>query len=100
MQDQAMHDYLRQINVNTDEAAGLFNLLDADGSSTINANEIVDGLLCLRGPAKAFELALLMREVGVIRQMVDELLDEMQVLLPSKERQESKDAFSNFSSVT
>jgi len=54
---------LKAVDVNPCEARGLFNLLDLDNSGTIDAEEFLSGCLRIRGPAKALELVLLMREV-------------------------------------
>jgi len=57
-----MQEYFRAINVDPSEAKGLFTLLDADDSGAVDAAEIVNGCLRLRGNAKALELSLLMQE--------------------------------------
>jgi len=51
------------INVCPSEGVSLFRLLDVDDSGTLDARELVDGLLRLRGNSKALELSLLMRQV-------------------------------------
>jgi hypothetical protein len=64
---KVMRAYLQDLNINISEAEGLFDLLDVDSSGSVSSMEIVDGCLRLRGPARALDLALLMREVGLIR---------------------------------
>merc|ERR1719401_2990123 len=56
-----MVEYFRSINVDTSEAQGLFELIDVDGSGTVDANEIVQGCLRLKGTARALDVALLMQ---------------------------------------
>merc|ERR1711948_220981 len=63
----AMLDYFKTIDVDPSEGQGLFDLLDADDSGTVDASEMVNGFLKLRGPAKALDIALLMREFGSIK---------------------------------
>jgi len=64
MDTPEMQEYFKAINVDPSEAKGLFQLLDADGSGTINGEELVNGCLRLRGGAKALELSLLMHETA------------------------------------
>lgn len=54
-----MQEYFKAINVDPSEAKGLFQLLDADDSGTVDAEELVNGCLRLRGHAKALELSLI-----------------------------------------
>eukprot|EP00425_Heterocapsa_triquetra_P044336 CAMPEP_0195081072 /NCGR_PEP_ID=MMETSP0448-20130528/22630_1 /TAXON_ID=66468 /ORGANISM="Heterocapsa triquestra, Strain CCMP 448" /LENGTH=114 /DNA_ID=CAMNT_0040114075 /DNA_START=69 /DNA_END=410 /DNA_ORIENTATION=- len=58
-----MRNYFQALELDTSEARGLFRLLDIDNSGTINAEEFLHGCLRFRGPAKALDLALIMREV-------------------------------------
>mmetsp|Transcript_80998 Transcript_80998/g.127544 ORF Transcript_80998/g.127544 Transcript_80998/m.127544 type:complete len:587 (+) Transcript_80998:113-1873(+) len=73
MQTSVMQKYLAELNLNITEAEGLFDLLDADKSGSVSSREIVDGCLRLRGPARALELALLMREVVLARNDIESL---------------------------
>merc|ERR1711920_717637 len=58
-----MSESFEEIGVDPSESDGIFRLLDTDGSGTLDAAEIIDGLLRLKGPATALELALLSKEV-------------------------------------
>lgn len=62
LQNPQMMEYLKVIDLDPDEAAQLFNLLDEDGSGEIDAEELVSGCLRLHGNAKALELAAFMQE--------------------------------------
>merc|ERR1719503_323985 len=61
-----MQEAFKAINVDCSEARGLFRLLDLDGSGGVNAEEFLSGCLRLRGPAKALDMALLIREVRLM----------------------------------
>merc|ERR1719409_2164532 len=55
----AIHSYFKTINVDISKARGVFDAIDSDGSGTVDAGEIVDGCLRLKGNAKALDVALL-----------------------------------------
>merc|ERR1712014_174358 len=59
---QTMNEYFKTIDVDPSEAKGLFELLDTDNSGGVDTSEMVNGFLRLRGPAKALDIALLIRE--------------------------------------
>eukprot|EP00928_Gymnodinium_smaydae_P049074 TRINITY_DN328_c0_g2_i1.p1 TRINITY_DN328_c0_g2~~TRINITY_DN328_c0_g2_i1.p1 ORF type:complete len:590 (+),score=156.99 TRINITY_DN328_c0_g2_i1:99-1868(+) len=65
-----MEDYFRQINVDLSEARKLFELLDADGSGSLDNREMVDGCLRLRGPARALDLAYIAKDVSEICEVI------------------------------
>eukprot|EP00929_Paragymnodinium_shiwhaense_P076583 TRINITY_DN39395_c0_g1_i6.p1 TRINITY_DN39395_c0_g1~~TRINITY_DN39395_c0_g1_i6.p1 ORF type:complete len:647 (+),score=160.21 TRINITY_DN39395_c0_g1_i6:76-1941(+) len=66
-----MLDYFKAININPREARGLFDLLDSDCSGGVDCDEIVNGLLRLRGTAGALETSLLLREVSHMCKRLD-----------------------------
>jgi len=66
-----MQEYLKSINVDAAEARVLFQLLDADGSGGVDRTEIVNGLLRLRGNARALELSLLMNQTSRLFQRIE-----------------------------
>merc|ERR1719499_447580 len=55
--------FFKDIDLCMSEAKGLFMLLDGDGSGFIDMDEFLSGCLNLRGPARALDMQLLMREV-------------------------------------
>jgi len=58
-----MRAYFKAMDLDPSEARGLFRLLDMDGSGRIDEEEFLNGCLRLRGPAKAMDLALVMKEM-------------------------------------
>lgn len=52
-----LDEYIRAVGISRAEAGRLFDLLDMDGSGTVNIAEFVRGCLRLRGPAKAMDMA-------------------------------------------
>jgi len=63
-----VRDCLKAIDINPCEARGLFTLLDLDNSGTIDAEEFLSGCLRIRGPAKALELVLVLKELTSMHQ--------------------------------
>jgi len=72
-----MKDYFKELNLNTSEGRGLFDLLDVDGNGSVDPEEIVNGCLRLRGPARALELSLLMRETTRMHKVTHSLLEQI-----------------------
>jgi len=61
-----MQEYFKAINVDISEAEGFFALLDVDGNGSVDPEEVVSGLLRLRGQAKAIELSLLSKQTRIM----------------------------------
>merc|ERR1712113_448899 len=64
---RTMQDFFVTIDVDISHAQRLFELLDIDGSGSLDRDEMINGFLKLRGPAKALEVMLLMRWVQEIQ---------------------------------
>eukprot|EP00929_Paragymnodinium_shiwhaense_P063551 TRINITY_DN31747_c0_g1_i1.p1 TRINITY_DN31747_c0_g1~~TRINITY_DN31747_c0_g1_i1.p1 ORF type:complete len:627 (+),score=202.44 TRINITY_DN31747_c0_g1_i1:92-1972(+) len=71
----ALQEYFRSIDIEPTEteARGLFDLLDIDGGGMLTPEEIVSGCLRLRGPARALEMSLVLRDVGNIHNLADKV---------------------------
>jgi len=69
-----LRTFFKDIDVDISEAKGLFDLLDRDGSGSIDADEFLSGCLRLRGPAKAVDLQLVMLEVAEQRRIFQRLI--------------------------
>jgi len=62
MQSTDMQMFFKSIELDSEEAHGIFSLIDVDGCGAISSDDLLHGLLLLRGSAKAVNLAILMRE--------------------------------------
>jgi hypothetical protein len=56
----------KAINIDASEASLLYRLLDEDGDGTLCYEEFINGALRLRGPAKALELAMYVKESAAV----------------------------------
>jgi len=56
--------YFSKLGVDTDEVDKLFELMDEDGSGSINQEEFLWGCLRLKGEAKSLDLEILQRDVS------------------------------------
>jgi hypothetical protein len=72
-----MDMYFKAVDLDPNEAGGLFKLLDLDESGTINVDEFVMGCLRLRGPAKAIDMATLMFDTRKANQRVLQVIEDM-----------------------
>lgn len=76
VRDDAMLDYMEELGLNSNECDDLFHLLDDDNSGSLTSGEIVDGCLRLRGQASALNLALVMRELKMVKALLCCFVDE------------------------
>merc|ERR1719382_1543406 len=63
LESEEVREFFRSIDVDVCEARWLFDMLDHDGSGTVDFQEFLAGCLRLQGPAKAIDLVLVMREL-------------------------------------
>lgn len=67
-----MLDYFRSIDIDPSAARALYSLLDVNNTGAIETEEFLAGCLHLRGPAKALDLQVLMREVLSLKEIFRE----------------------------
>eukprot|EP00927_Polykrikos_kofoidii_P051014 TRINITY_DN4482_c1_g1_i1.p1 TRINITY_DN4482_c1_g1~~TRINITY_DN4482_c1_g1_i1.p1 ORF type:complete len:741 (-),score=142.17 TRINITY_DN4482_c1_g1_i1:81-2153(-) len=78
LKNDEMKQYFAMLDVSISEAEKLFDIIDADGSGTLEMQEFIDGVLRLKGPAKSLDfLSFLM----MWRDSHWELRDEMKNLV-------------------
>lgn len=63
------------VEVDPEDAQSLFNLLNSDSNSGISPQELLNGWARLRGPAKALDVAVLMRQVTEDNQLANSYRD-------------------------
>lgn len=85
--------YFDFLDVDQSDARALFTLIDTDNSGTVNCEEFLNSCLRLKGPAKALDHQILMREVGeisiILRDVKRDFDRQMNFLRDSVERQTS-----------
>eukprot|EP00929_Paragymnodinium_shiwhaense_P108645 TRINITY_DN74966_c0_g1_i1.p1 TRINITY_DN74966_c0_g1~~TRINITY_DN74966_c0_g1_i1.p1 ORF type:complete len:730 (+),score=176.74 TRINITY_DN74966_c0_g1_i1:83-2272(+) len=76
LEHPAMIEYFRAIDVEPTEedAKCIFELLDEDGGGTLDSSEMVSGCLRLRGPARALDMSLLIRDVLILMKETDDII--------------------------
>eukprot|EP00928_Gymnodinium_smaydae_P012613 TRINITY_DN1457_c0_g1_i1.p1 TRINITY_DN1457_c0_g1~~TRINITY_DN1457_c0_g1_i1.p1 ORF type:complete len:477 (+),score=118.94 TRINITY_DN1457_c0_g1_i1:1549-2979(+) len=57
-----VQEYFKSINVDTSDAKVLFEVIDCNGSGTIDFEEFLSGCLRLQGPAKALDMMMVTRD--------------------------------------
>eukprot|EP00929_Paragymnodinium_shiwhaense_P023822 TRINITY_DN14823_c0_g1_i1.p1 TRINITY_DN14823_c0_g1~~TRINITY_DN14823_c0_g1_i1.p1 ORF type:complete len:305 (+),score=77.25 TRINITY_DN14823_c0_g1_i1:246-1160(+) len=72
LSDPGMQAYFKAIDISPAEAEHLFELIDTDNSGSIDVAELINGLLRLKGPAGALEVALLLREMAHLADRVEQ----------------------------
>merc|ERR1711933_716185 len=70
---QEMQDFFKGIDVDASEAKAVFRLLDTDESGEIDAEEFLSGCIRLRGPARALDAAVMLREIRMIRRYLKDV---------------------------
>jgi Ca2+-binding EF-hand superfamily protein len=63
MQDKATVKQMRDLGIETNDAASLFEFLDGDGSGAVDAEELVTGLVRLRAGARFIDIMAMMHEI-------------------------------------
>jgi hypothetical protein len=68
----ALLAYLRSMDVypSAENVHSLFDLVDVDSNGSLSSNEIIEGLLNLRGPGRALELGMVLRDTTRILTML------------------------------
>jgi len=70
LETQEMKDYFEAIDVDPSDAAGVFRLIDADGSGAVTAEEFFNGSLALSGLARALDMEILKQDTNQLASCV------------------------------
>merc|ERR1719491_927443 len=68
-------DFFKGIDVDITDAKDLFDLLDFDGSGSLEFEEFLSGCIRLQGPAKALDMLIVHRDTRQAFEQQDEKLD-------------------------
>jgi len=80
LQDPSMVEYLQQVNIDSEHIDKFYNLLDADGSGSLDFNEVVSGCVRLRAHARAVDVALLAQDQKEMNAIIEKhLCDQEQM---------------------
>lgn len=72
-----LDEFFKAVDVDMTDAQSLFNLVDTGGDNHVSPEELMQGWVRLKGPAKALELSLLSREMIVANELTSKQLAEM-----------------------
>lgn len=81
LQNPQMLSYLKDIDLDEEDATDLFRLLDVEGSGSISLEGWVSGCLTLTGPAKSLDLATVLRELRLFNKQWQEHADSLDTRL-------------------
>lgn len=79
--DESMKAYFSLMQIETEEAKGLFQLLDVDESGEVAIEEFIMGCMRLKGAAKSIDLAALLYENKRLHHMLHRYMDTMTIKL-------------------
>eukprot|EP00928_Gymnodinium_smaydae_P045874 TRINITY_DN30536_c0_g1_i1.p1 TRINITY_DN30536_c0_g1~~TRINITY_DN30536_c0_g1_i1.p1 ORF type:complete len:564 (+),score=62.72 TRINITY_DN30536_c0_g1_i1:88-1779(+) len=85
LSSKRVSDHLKAMGMDLADARVLYNLLDCDGSGTIDIDEFLRGCLRLRGPAKELDVLLLLREAKMLNNAQADWLSGLTATRPSPE---------------
>eukprot|EP00931_Biecheleriopsis_adriatica_P041215 TRINITY_DN23587_c0_g1_i1.p1 TRINITY_DN23587_c0_g1~~TRINITY_DN23587_c0_g1_i1.p1 ORF type:complete len:353 (-),score=74.26 TRINITY_DN23587_c0_g1_i1:215-1273(-) len=77
MRSQELKEFFAAVDVDMDDASGLFNLIDFNDNGSITRQEFMQGWIRLRGSATALDLHLLMRDYRVNEALAQRQFKEM-----------------------
>mmetsp|Transcript_47820 Transcript_47820/g.89528 ORF Transcript_47820/g.89528 Transcript_47820/m.89528 type:complete len:109 (-) Transcript_47820:63-389(-) len=72
-----MQDLMEALEINTCDHAGLFDVLDADLSGELELDEVVTGLMNLRGPAEKADMVGTLLCARVIQQILRDFEEDV-----------------------
>ncbi|CAE7938047.1 mspIM, partial [Symbiodinium sp. KB8] len=75
LETKELRELFQAVDVDVNDAESLFRLLDIDETGTLSPQELVDGWIRLRGPAKALDLAVLMSDNNRMDAKIDWMCD-------------------------
>lgn len=85
LDEPALDTLLQQMDIETSNRDELFDVLDADMSGELDLNELIVGLMSLRGPAEKKDIVGSLLCARVTQQVIKELQDESVLRLQSME---------------
>jgi len=83
MDEQAVQDYFKSIDLDVSELDTLFKILDMNGSGEVDFQEFLNGCLRLQGPAKSLDVLLIMQEMRSSFKQLANFMEDIQAVLCS-----------------
>eukprot|EP00929_Paragymnodinium_shiwhaense_P101262 TRINITY_DN6421_c0_g2_i3.p1 TRINITY_DN6421_c0_g2~~TRINITY_DN6421_c0_g2_i3.p1 ORF type:complete len:823 (+),score=241.23 TRINITY_DN6421_c0_g2_i3:141-2609(+) len=76
-------DLLEQIEVETSTKYELFDALDVDGGGELTIEELVSGLMKLRGPISKIDIVASRMKVAYITELIEEICRKLGIVVPA-----------------
>eukprot|EP00928_Gymnodinium_smaydae_P015736 TRINITY_DN15829_c0_g1_i2.p1 TRINITY_DN15829_c0_g1~~TRINITY_DN15829_c0_g1_i2.p1 ORF type:complete len:567 (-),score=62.23 TRINITY_DN15829_c0_g1_i2:301-1950(-) len=80
MADPTVRDILDNLDVAAEDRHGLFDVLDADNSGSLQISEIIDGLMRMRGAARRGDVVICSIILRNMQRQVGKIIDQVAVL--------------------
>merc|ERR1719362_1152659 len=70
LQDPAVLDHMDSLDLNPADRVNMFDILDADGSGSLEVRELITGLLQVRGEARKSDAVATLLAVRAVQDMI------------------------------
>lgn len=77
LEDEDIHWKLHSLDVQIDDAARLFTVMDGEGNRTLSMDEFIDGCTKLKGVARNRDLLAITAQADTLSRKMDDLGDEL-----------------------
>lgn len=76
-QDERIKAYFMSLDLDSGSVGKIFDIIDEDGSGTVELDEFVLGCMSYRGTAKAVDICILQHENTLLMQKLDDMADSI-----------------------
>merc|ERR1719362_1618956 len=77
LQDPAVLDHMDSLDLNPADRVNIFDILDADGSGSLEVRELITGVLRVRGEARKSDTVAALLAVRAVQDMLRRMEDKL-----------------------